>query len=645
MDDLKERIRRELERIQPSPDALEDMLRRVRHRERRQRLAVGIVALALSAGALGFLVTVFLQTEPPRPAASPTGGLIAFDMGEDIYVMNPDGSDVRNLTGTDNVFESAPAWSPDGSRIAFVACTECTTPDIYVMNADGTGVTRLTDDAALDDAPAWSPDGTQIVYHSDQQAGAERQEDRDVYVVNADGTGKRRLTEGPALDGNPTWSPDGTRIAFNRLFAPTESSAIYIMSIDGSGETQLTDPSLWAVSPNWSPDGSRIAFSVVDLATTTPDVYVMNADGTGLRKLTDDPPAAVQAWSPDGSKLLIARLGAHHSLHILDLATGEITGLFTAPQPQREGFYIHNAAWGTLTVATPSPPNPPSSSPAPGWVRHTDDAGVSIDTPSAWKFNEDPVPLLVSPPMLFAVGTDPVPTGGHCAPTAALEALPTDGALFAVMEYRGVEQAYTFPPRPEAFDLGPLGGPFECWGVKTHLILFEDGGRYFQAHVIFGPDAPASLHDEVRQSLDSLVVDPLPASEQREAQCSAGQWTACPEAAWVYQVIDEANIFHLGNRDDAILGLEHDRSFALWTTWASAGGPQGTSCSEVAGLEACTVGKQMYVEVQGVRLWIEPAPSPYESLRTEAALPDSETLNRLIRAAQSVRLEQAIGAG
>jgi hypothetical protein len=67
--------------------------------------------------------------------------------------------------------------------------------------------------------------------------------------------------------------------------------------------------------------------------------------------------------------------------------------------------------------------------------------------------------------------------------------------------------------------------------VKTHLILFEDGGRYFQAHVVFGPDAPASLRDEVLRSLDSFHVDPLPASEQRTALCSAAQWTTCPEAA------------------------------------------------------------------------------------------------------------------
>jgi hypothetical protein len=146
--------------------------------------------------------------------------------------------------------------------------------------------------------------------------------------------------------------------------------------------------------------------------------------------------------------------------------------------------------------------------------------------------------------------------------------------LFAVMEYGSVDESYTFPSRQGRFDLGSLGGPTECWGLKNHLILFEDGGRYFQAQVVFGDSAPASLRDDVLRSLDSLQIDPLPSSEQPAAKCRAGQWTSCPEAARVFEVMNAAHVFHLGHRgDDAILGLAHGRSFSLWTT--RAGGPAG----------------------------------------------------------------------
>jgi hypothetical protein len=110
--------------------------------------------------------------------------------------------------------------------------------------------------------------------------------------------------------------------------------------------------------------------------------------------------------------------------------------------------------------------------------------------------------------MLFAVGTGPVPTGGSCAPTAALNALPANGALFVLYEYAHVATHGGFPPRPERLRLGTLGGPYECWGVKGYLIQFEDSGRYFQAQVVFGPRAPASLRAEVTRSLNTLHAAP-----------------------------------------------------------------------------------------------------------------------------------------
>jgi hypothetical protein len=142
-----------------------------------------------------------------------------------------------------------------------------------------------------------------------------------------------------------------------------------------------------------------------------------------------------------------------------------------------------------------------------GWVEHRDlQNQVSVETPQDWAFNEDPVPALLEPRVLFAAGTASIPQGGDCAPDEAVRRLPADGALFWIQEYATPHNPSDFPPRPGTFDLGPEGGPFECLGVSAHVILFTEQDRYFQVYVTFGPGAPQSVRQDVLDSLDSLVV-------------------------------------------------------------------------------------------------------------------------------------------
>jgi len=286
-----------------------------------------------------------------------------------------------------------------------------------------------------------------------------------------------------------------------------------------------------------------------------------------------------------------------------------------------------------------SPPAPP---PPRGWVRHPDASGDFIDTPAAWRVNG--LAALVEPVVRWVIGTGPVRSGGGCAPTAALRQLPTDGALFQVIEYGGGgDEPYTFPPRAGRLGLGPLGGPYECWGVKTHLVLFEDGGRYFQVQTVFGSRAPASLRAEVTRSLNTVHIAPLPASEQPAALCHAGQWTYCPQAAWVYEVINKATgagarMFNLGNQGTrAIFGGVGERSFALWTT-PRRGGLPGGRCRSVSGTKVCRAGNRLVWGVHGLLLWLEPALSPYSTAPTRPGLPTSRALRRLVEAAQGVRV-------
>ena len=144
------------------------------------------------------------------PSYSPDGAMIVFrgdqDLvdhsgDEELYLMNADGTGIVQLTSND-VFDSAPAFSPDGTKLAFESARDsgdALVLDIYVMNVDGTGVRRLTADPAHDEGPIWSPDGTKIAFTSERGGSS------DIWVMNADGSGVRRLTDDPARDESPDW--------------------------------------------------------------------------------------------------------------------------------------------------------------------------------------------------------------------------------------------------------------------------------------------------------------------------------------------------------------------------------------------------------------------------------------------------------
>jgi TolB protein len=163
------------------------------------------------------------------PSFSPGGDRLALNGGLDIYVINTDGSGLRQLTRGEYG-----AWSPVNDEIVHRACVggSC---GLYAINAnseDANAKRRLTEGAS-DGQPAWSPDGSRIAYISQEEGNFE------IYIINADGTGKIRLTNEPASDGLPVWSPDGQWIAFRS--DRSGEWAIYVVRPDGSGLSKVTD--------------------------------------------------------------------------------------------------------------------------------------------------------------------------------------------------------------------------------------------------------------------------------------------------------------------------------------------------------------------------------------------------------------------
>jgi TolB protein len=238
--------------------------------------------------------------------------------------MNPDGSDVRQLTnfGPDSsaYWES---WSPDGKLIVF---SKFSPPDLFlngqlwIMNADGSNQHLLLAEPGFTEMrPSFSPSGKTIIfsrgYDIDPDSG--RPLIVQLYRINLDGTGLAQITSHTALgvhDYGPKYSPDGTRIVVQCDQREGIMGAAWLIPADGGLFHLVTPPAISARRPDWSPDGKKIAFQTHCCNPQNPTIAVINADGTSLRELThngDDVASGPQdnnpSWSPEGDAIVFER--------------------------------------------------------------------------------------------------------------------------------------------------------------------------------------------------------------------------------------------------------------------------------------------------------------------------------------------------
>ena len=263
----------------------------------------------------GMKAVILIALSVPQAHAAFPGknGRIAFLVLPDVYTMNSDGSDVRQLTTlTDGSFIDAPRWSADGKQIVFVYLPA---PDfigqVWVMNADGSNQHRLyTDDPSFGNyQPSFSPDGKQIVFTRCGPANCA------IYRLQSDGTGLTSLTpfnsNPDTFDVLPVYSPDGQTVAFGSFNRLGVLGAIYLMNADGSNIRRATPTEIGSVFADWSPDGKSVLVSTHCCNPQLSTIEVTQANGTRrTAEVTHDNGTFSDleaSWSPQGDAMVIER--------------------------------------------------------------------------------------------------------------------------------------------------------------------------------------------------------------------------------------------------------------------------------------------------------------------------------------------------
>ena len=285
-------------------------------------------------------------------------------VSQDIYTVNADGTELTALTNTPEN-ECYPAWSPDGSEIAF-ARRKGGHFVISVMDADGTNIRDLMEPDLtrsinhVECTPAWSPDGSEIAFTSSRDGNLE------IYVMNADGSNPRNLTNHPAGDAFPAWSPEGDEITFTS--DRDGNLETYTISIDGSLTENLSNSTNCdEIRPQWL-KGNKELINVSDFRIKK-QISIIDRKNKQKKNVEADcnlnsvsicPLGQQEVALSDGCSIFTLNLESEESHRILDTSPKNIS------EPIRRFFPVssHN---GKILLQS-SVVDTKTTSPSPQWL-------------------------------------------------------------------------------------------------------------------------------------------------------------------------------------------------------------------------------------------------------------------------------------
>ena len=260
-------------------------------------------------------VAIESNSEPTTGIVFVTSRHVEYDPSEihqnwELYLIQPDGSGETRITNNE-VVDASPSWSPDGRQLILRSREGDNSADIFIMNADGSNRRNIVQDSPSDFGldefnPSWSPDGEWVALYTDRsfKPGANGCALHRAAVMPITG-GKENIRPLDAYLGNQesmSWSMDSKQIVLSSRCHEGPQMDLFLWEVATDEITQLTNDVHVDSSPEFSKDGRFLAYTSV--RDGNPDVYIMNMESGELRNLTDHPAKDTHpTWSPDGTQL------------------------------------------------------------------------------------------------------------------------------------------------------------------------------------------------------------------------------------------------------------------------------------------------------------------------------------------------------